>query len=68
MKVLVADDEIASRISLKANLKKWDYEVTAVEDGDDLPLFLVPVVMRVYHTYCPHLEEGGAKRSLPQGT
>ena len=25
-----------------------------------LPLFLVPVVMRVYHTYSPCLEEGGA--------
>jgi len=29
-----------------------------VEDG--LPLFLVPVVMRVYRTYSPCLEEGGA--------
>ena len=25
-----------------------------------LPLFLVPFVMRVYHTYSPCLEEGGA--------
>jgi len=25
-----------------------------------LPLFYVPVVMRVYHTYSPCLEEGGA--------
>jgi hypothetical protein len=25
-----------------------------------LPLFLVPVVMRVFHTYSPYLEEGGA--------
>ncbi len=25
-----------------------------------LPPFLVPVVMRVYHTYSPCLEEGGA--------
>jgi hypothetical protein len=25
-----------------------------------LPLFSVPVVMRVYHTYSPCLEEGGA--------
>ncbi len=29
-------------------------------DGDGLPLFYVPVVMRVYRTYSPCLEEGGA--------
>lgn len=34
MKVLVADDDAASRIALTGLLRKWGYEVTAVGDGD----------------------------------
>jgi len=30
------------------------------EPSAGLPLFLVPVAMRVYHTYSPCLEQGGA--------
>jgi sigma-B regulation protein RsbU (phosphoserine phosphatase) len=33
MKVLLAEDETVSRLILTANLRKWGYEVTAVEDG-----------------------------------
>ena len=34
MKILVADDEPATRTTLSAMLKKWDYEVVAVKDGE----------------------------------
>ncbi len=33
MKILVAEDQSVSRHILVANLSKWGYEVTAVEDG-----------------------------------
>ncbi len=33
MKILVAEDQSVSRHILVANLRKWGYEVTAVEDG-----------------------------------
>jgi len=33
MKILVAEDQSVSRHILAANLHKWGYEVTAVEDG-----------------------------------
>ena len=33
MKVLVAEDQPVSRHILTANLRKWGYDVTAVEDG-----------------------------------
>jgi sigma-B regulation protein RsbU (phosphoserine phosphatase) len=33
MKILVAEDQTVSRHILAANLHKWGYEVTAVEDG-----------------------------------
>ena len=34
MKILVADDDITYRTILKAVLKKWNFEYTIVEDGD----------------------------------
>ncbi len=33
MKILVAEDQVVSRHILTGNLRKWGYEVTAVEDG-----------------------------------
>lgn len=33
MRVLIADDEAAVRVALKANLKKWDYDAWDVSDG-----------------------------------
>ena len=33
MKILVAEDQSVSRHILAANLRKWGYDVTAVEDG-----------------------------------
>jgi DNA-binding response OmpR family regulator len=33
MKILVADDELVSRHMLELSLRKWGYEVIAVEDG-----------------------------------
>ena len=33
MKILVAEDQVVSRHILVGNLRKWGYEVTAVEDG-----------------------------------
>ncbi len=33
MKVLIADDQAAIRVILKANLKKWNYDVCDVSDG-----------------------------------
>lgn len=33
MRILVAEDQSVSRHILAANLRKWGYEVTAVEDG-----------------------------------
>ncbi len=33
MKILVAEDQAVSRHILVANLRKWGYDVTAVEDG-----------------------------------
>ena len=33
MKILVAEDQSVSRHILAANLRKWGYQVTAVEDG-----------------------------------
>jgi DNA-binding response OmpR family regulator len=35
MKVLVADDDEVTRCLLEANLKDWDYEVSAVTDGSE---------------------------------
>jgi diguanylate cyclase (GGDEF)-like protein len=35
MKILVADDDAASRRALEATLRKWDYEVTTAADGDE---------------------------------
>jgi DNA-binding response OmpR family regulator len=35
MKILVAEDQIVSRRVLTANLRKWGYEVVAVENGLD---------------------------------
>ena len=34
MKILVAEDEIVTRSSLKRQLEKWGHEVVAVEDGE----------------------------------
>jgi len=41
---------------------KWFFGRVSEEDISTvgLPLFYVPVIMRVYHTYSPCLEEGGA--------
>ena len=39
---------------------KADVEIIKEAAGLGLPQFLVPVVMRVYRTYSPCLEEGGA--------
>ena len=33
MKILVAEDQVVSRHILAANLRKWGYDVMAVEDG-----------------------------------
>jgi two-component system NtrC family sensor kinase len=33
MKILSADDDLTSRMLLKANLARWGYEVVSVEDG-----------------------------------
>ena len=33
MKILVAEDELVSRHMLEYSLRRWGYEVTAVEDG-----------------------------------
>ena len=33
MRILVAEDQSVSRHILAANLRKWGYDVTAVEDG-----------------------------------
>ena len=34
MKILVADDDAASRRALEVTLRKWDYEVTTAADGE----------------------------------
>jgi hypothetical protein len=48
----------------------WEFETRSEKyfAACGLPPFYVPVVMRVYHTYSPCLEEGGAWRSLAQDT
>jgi len=52
-----------------ATVHKKLTEIKAMfELGVGLPPFYVPVVMRVYHTHSPCLEEGGAWRSLAQDT
>ncbi len=33
MKILIAEDDLTSRLLLENILQKWDYEVTSVEDG-----------------------------------
>jgi len=58
------------RRSIEINPKKPQIIITVWREGwmlardaycvPGLPQFLVPVVMRVYHTYSPYLEEGGA--------
>ncbi len=35
MKIMIAEDDLTSRIMLKAVLSKWDYEVLAMADGDE---------------------------------
>jgi two-component system NtrC family sensor kinase len=34
MKVLIAEDDLASRLALKVNLQKWGHEVVEAQDGD----------------------------------
>ena len=34
MKVLIAEDDSASRMALRAVLQKWDHEVVVAEDGN----------------------------------
>jgi C4-dicarboxylate-specific signal transduction histidine kinase len=34
MKVLIAEDDLASRLVLKVNLQKWGHEVVEAQDGD----------------------------------
>ncbi|MBU2595986.1 MAG: response regulator, partial [Planctomycetes bacterium] len=34
MKVLIAEDDTASRMILQKNLQNWGYQVTAAEDGN----------------------------------
>lgn len=35
MKVLIAEDDLTSRVMLQAVLTKWGYEVTSAEDGEE---------------------------------
>ena len=35
MRILIAEDEVVSRIKLQARLQKWGYEVTVARDGDE---------------------------------
>jgi integrase len=47
-------------VNPKANTDyTWAWEIKDT-DASGLPLFLIPVVMRVYRTYSPCLEQGGA--------
>lgn len=45
--------------AVRSQIRKEGLKIIAIGAGG-LPLFYVPVVMRVYHTYSPCLEEGGA--------